>query len=123
MKKHTIFFFTLSANLRKFSHGEPKIFIIKQIHVKLESNFVLIGHIVLQGVSENYPLGELEACRELLNKDWNCELGHIYDEMHLVVEELANLNSLGPVYFAQTPTSCHLLVSDVKISIPCDVLL
>ncbi|KAB2595014.1 hypothetical protein D8674_030464 [Pyrus ussuriensis x Pyrus communis] len=78
----------------------------------------------ISSVSENYPLGELEACRELLNKDWNCELGHIYDEMHFVVEELANLNSLGLVYFAQTPTSCHLLVSDVaKIFIPCDVLL
>ncbi|RXH79376.1 hypothetical protein DVH24_040523 [Malus domestica] len=80
---------------------------------------------VLQGVSENHPLGELvQAYLEL----WNCELGHVYDEMHLVAEELANLSlsySFGPMYFTQAPTSCrHLLLSDVaEISKPCNALL
>lgn len=43
--------------------------------------FNLAVNMILQGASDNHPLGKLmQTCHELLDKDWNC----VYHEMNFV---------------------------------------
>ncbi|KAK9266191.1 hypothetical protein L1049_003437 [Liquidambar formosana] len=65
---------------------------LKQIILELDAEAVIT--VLIQGVNPSHPCGAIvQDCRDLMNRDWRCEIRHTHREANMCAEFLAKVGA------------------------------